>query len=456
MEDLIAGSLVDAMEALAKLAADRRTRPSTYAEKQAAGMSDVLSSLGGRLQQNPTAGGALLGGGLGAGVGALSTAFGNRGKEDYERKSLLGGALGGGLAGAGLGAGAGLAYTGAKAMGQNQGVGTGDASPLTYTDPGTGKQMQIDPGALKANPQLNDHIRQLKQQAPPEKALASVGGNLWNFGRRAMTLPTLGLSHLLPKSEQGDVAGNLPVSSTVLPGMAMADYALNSQGARLGERIGWGAVRPRMSRNVDGLRRGLMGAVEGSKATYTDAQKELMKRLTGTGGNRLETLAGKPGRSFTGNVEVDGVEHGTKPVTKQLTTFDSHGNPSNHPITEDVPFEKKVKVPEKTTLTGDQLGNIREEGARTIAGEAGKNKFRGEAVSSEPRIHRTIGGIFGKGRDVNVPTHPLRGMRLGKRMLAYGAVPLGELAAGTMYDEHSRESQLKALMAQHAKPVPGQ
>lgn len=454
MEDLIAGALDDAMEALAKLAADLRTRPATYAEKQAAGMSDVLSSLGGRLQENPIAGGTLLGGGLGAGVGAISTALGNRGKEDYERKSLLGGTLGGGLAGAGLGAGAGMAYSGTKAMGKNQGTGTGDATPFgEMTDPTTGKKFQIDPKALKDNPHLGNQIRQLRQQSPPEKTLATVGGNIWNFGRRAMTAPTLGLSHLLPKSEQGDVSGNLPVSSAVLPGMAMADYALNSQGARLGERIGWGAVRPRMSRNVDDLRRGLLGAVEGAKSTYSDAQKELMKRLTSGPSADLDAVAKKPGAAHTGNVEVS-----TK-VPKKVRLTDDITDPQTGKTTgtahRESVIEKTVKKNVPTTLTGDQIGNLREEGARTTAAEAGKNKYRGESVSSEPRIHRTIGGVIGKGRDVNVPTHPLKGMRLGKRMLAYGAVPVAELAASAMYDEHSREAQMRALMAQHVKEVPG-
>lgn len=459
--DVLGGTLAEAVEKLAHRAADLRTRPVTYAEKTATSASDVLSSLGGSLKDNPTLGHALLGGGLGAAAGAGATAFGNRGKEDYERRGLLGGALTGGLAGAGIGAGVGLARQGLAGLGADKPPAAPGLPHGEYTDPTTGKRMMVPAETLEANPGLRDQIHKLRSSAPGMQTVNAVGGTIWNTARRAAS-PLMAFG----KSDSGaDPGANMPVSSSVLPAMLAGDVALNSQSLRLGDRLGWGAIDPRNSRNVNHLRRGLQEAAAapgkffGEHATDLEARSGLLARLKQRGGKALDALAAKPGRGFSGSTTKDvetqvpgQMQKSTKEIrdaSGNVVGQESHESPG--PAT-----TKKTQVKSKTSLTPAEVGDMRDLGARTLAGEAGKNKALGEGVSSEARVHRSLGGIFGKGKDTLKQTSPLGWKRLGMRVPAYAAIPAAEAAAGSLMDERSRDQQMHELAAKFARPVPGQ
>lgn len=166
--------LGEVVELIAKRAADRRTRPATYAEKVALDTSNVLSAVGDFVNKNDTARGALLGGGAGALAGAGSALFGQGSWKDKRRRlggSMLTGGLAGGMLGGGIGAarqfGAGLS-PGAGPSGEAGGGGA-------FTDPDTGRRMTIDPKILKARPELAARVQQLSTPGVEQRVSDAVG-----------------------------------------------------------------------------------------------------------------------------------------------------------------------------------------------------------------------------------------------------------------------------------------
>lgn len=207
---LINGTLSDAIEALAKRAADLRTRPLTFAEKRANTVSDYLSSIGQWAKDNPMAAGGIAGG-LGGGLlGGLGTANANRGKDKRERRSVLNAMLMGGVSGAALGGGAGAAYKGI------QGLSTPANTPAA---------------------DIQRRIREIQDENPTDAAV-----------RRGVT------------GALSWVREKLPVSTYAVPGAMAADAAMNSRTLNLG-RFGLGRLDPGLSKDTQHLIRGM--AAEG-------------------------------------------------------------------------------------------------------------------------------------------------------------------------------------------------
>lgn len=242
-------------DALARRALELRSRPVTYAEKRASKLSDVLTSLGSLSRDQPELAGAGIGGLLGAGAGAGHVMLGNIGKEEEERRGVLGTALTGGLTGAAVGGGVGLARRALGRAGGPQGLSIGDALVTsTYTDPVTGKKMQIDPAALRANPDLARRIRELSAPALPlDSALRTGARNVATF---VPGLRDLGLRPFGYAEDPTWIERNFPVSHRALPAMGAMDLLLHSK-LNLGERFGVGRIRPEFSTNPAHLIEGI-------------------------------------------------------------------------------------------------------------------------------------------------------------------------------------------------------
>jgi hypothetical protein len=259
--NIIDGTIEEAVEALAKRAADLRGRTLTYPEKQARSLSDVLTSVGQYAKDNPLMAQTLGGGALGAGVGTLGTALGNRGKDKDRRQGLLGGALTGALAGGALGGGVGLARKGLQGMSPDPSEGEA-LKPGQFLGEG-GRKMRIDPEVLRRHPELVGKVRDLTSQGPTDWSASKVFGTLQNVAHRALPF---GLGRLISNDpDSPDPTKLAPWASSAVPNVALADLALHSKKLHLGDRFGrfgWGMIDPQSSRNVADFRHAVGEAVK--------------------------------------------------------------------------------------------------------------------------------------------------------------------------------------------------
>jgi hypothetical protein len=229
-----AGTFADALTALAGRYAARQDRLPTYQEKLAQGQ-DFLSSLGEHIQKNPEIAGALLGGAGGAGLGGLSTVFGNRRREREDRRSPWQAALTGGLAGAALGGGIGL---GSRAFG-SVGKEMPGTKPVGFME--DGKVRMIDPSKLERGALGTEETRLSKnrfQPLSPKSWLDYVAGPRI---AGALSSATFGA---LPSSEP--FIPGLPYSSYWAPKIGLLD-ALRTPFKYIpdaGYRFGFGQMRP--------------------------------------------------------------------------------------------------------------------------------------------------------------------------------------------------------------------
>jgi hypothetical protein len=395
---LLNGTMEQAIEALALRAADLRIRPPTYQEKQAEGMGDFLTGLGQQAQANPGIAGALLGGGLGAGLGGLSTAVSNSGKEPRDRRSMLSSLLGGGAAGAALGGGLGLAHQGIQGIRGPQGLSTGDAlTPGQFRD-ASGQLQQVDPQAVRSNPQLAERLRQLQAPIPLHEKIPIEAAK--------------GLKYLFQNMATPWIWG----------GMGAADAAFNAPGLNLGDRFGIGRVTPEHSINPEHLSAGLAALPEG--APPARVRTDLL--------NDKGTLRALARRSFFGtdpNANVFSREYAnTEPIKIHETPS---GGASGSSVTREGHQLTGTSTPEH--ITGGHIRAARETGARALN--------NGELPSL-----RRIGGR---------QWTPNRALQIGGRVGAYGIVPFAELAISGLARESANAEELRRLVAAHARPIAG-
>lgn len=143
---LVDGTLKQAVDYLAERAAKVRTEGHTWAEKQALGLSDVMTSVG-NVAKDPIVGKALLGGGIGALAGGASHYMGDQdGTPESKRKGMLGSALTGALAGGALGGGVGAVQKYWPA-----GAPKGPAGPAPAPTP---DNFTVDPQYLRDHPEF--------------------------------------------------------------------------------------------------------------------------------------------------------------------------------------------------------------------------------------------------------------------------------------------------------------
>lgn len=183
--------LGEAIDAVAKRAADRRTRPPTYAEKVALEASNVLSSVGDFLNKNDAARGAVLGTGAGALAGAGSALLGPGSWKD-KRRRLGGSMLTGGLAGATLGGGLGAARQFGRGLAPTAGPSGEGGRGAAFTDPDTGHQMRIDPSVLKARPELAARVQQLSTPGVEQRVSDALGTGIGTAATYAPATTAMG------------------------------------------------------------------------------------------------------------------------------------------------------------------------------------------------------------------------------------------------------------------------
>ena len=165
------GSLADAAEMLAKRATV--TRKLTTMKKE----SIDFSSIGDTISGNPMLQKALIGAGVGAGIGGVSSMFSPK-----EKRKPFSSILTGALAGGGLGVGAHY---------------LGKALP-SISDPSTsfshnGTTYALDPKALAANPAAMQELNELMQKTPGEGVAGAIEGAVGDYsGRHPLLASILG------------------------------------------------------------------------------------------------------------------------------------------------------------------------------------------------------------------------------------------------------------------------
>lgn len=436
MNDLISGSLTDAIEKLASMAADLRTRPRTYAEKVAAGASDFLSSLGEQVKNNPALSHALVGGGLGAAAGGVNTMLGNRGKEEGQRKGLLGGMFTGTLAGAAAGGGIGMARMGLENMKQPGGAGHAtmghDALKPGQFEAG-GQKMMIDPKALKDNPNLHRQIKDLTTPNFQTTLASGVGGVLQGIQERTPTM-----SGILPYVAAADLAMHGP-------GFGMARTTADRVGGHAGRKWlseGIGSLehvsdkmKKVISNNADvGRSKNLKVDIPGyTPSGPPNLLKRTWNRIAGNGGGEYGARDVVGGRT-TPSTGVDAAIKIKYPKTKEVDKIKydaTTGKPADKwKETERVRKGGKTVI-EKEHLNHAQIATAKNNAAKADPYFAGRSIFRFPGTN---RVYR--GGAFG--------------LRAG----VY-SVPLATEYLARGLDEHTKnQKSLRELMAQHAKPVP--
>ena len=225
--------LAEAVELLAKRAADRRTRPPTYLEKVALEASNVLSAVGDYVRNNDTARGALLGSGAGALAGAGSALLGP-GSWREKRRRLGSGLLTGGLAGAALGGGVGAARQFGRGLGPPTAGPSGEAGAGgEFTHPDTGQKVKIDPGVLRRNPGLAARVQQLQTPGVEERISRGVGAGL---GAAATYAPASSLTGLGIAAQTGANAlrgaGRRATLDNLRAGLAAKDVGKSLRGGQ--------------------------------------------------------------------------------------------------------------------------------------------------------------------------------------------------------------------------------
>lgn len=443
MEELLNGTMADAVEKLAAYATALRTRPLTDWEKRAMG-SDFLASLGTAFKENPTLGSALAGGGLGAAVGGVSTALGNRGKDPNQKKGLMGSMLTGGLAGAGIGAGASMAHKSIENLKGQGAMGHDALKPGEFTVKGPDGQptkMRIDPKALKDNPDLHKQVKALTTPSLQSSLAGGVGG-AWDAFQKAV-----------------------PTSAAVLPYAAGADALWH--GAGLGSvnpgKAGGGVGRELFRHGLAKLE-GMDPAVQSSMNAPIGGTKPVQDPLTGEWskgrfssladnrnpggwlGRQIDTIRGKApwllgrpnpetlggalgsrGGSGEGGRVVAEIEH--TPTETVKVKDDVGGGKTEESMKE------KVHKPKTEQINEKMVGDAKRFGADEHPYYKGRRIYRGPLGGTYSGAATMAGG-------------------LGRRAAVVAPLVGAEYLARGMSEDVQNKQTLRDLMAQHAKPVP--
>jgi hypothetical protein len=450
-------SIDDIAAALAGRAVALRSVPPTYAEKVAFKASDVLTSLGGAVRDNPTLAGALLGGGTGALAGGVGTALGNRGRDDKDRKSVFDSALTGGLAGAGLGGGLGAAAKAYGDSGKGQGLGTGDSLPPgQYTDPATGKRMQIDSDTLRKNPALLDKVRDLSKPQPlyesaPQKAW-ELAKNVFSDTYSGKVVPGIAAADFAIHNQKLNTGDWHPLKPVGKPlewlGGKLNSPKLQGAGTWLSDRRGVGMINEMNSRIPEHTRLGFEKIIQDKNVgeMFTPEKRQLAQDVIRNPEKLRQMAKDVKNRDggYQGRVRV------MKPqadVIVDATTTDHTGKVPQ--TTRQVPLKQPDKaVLRKTEFTPEEVRLAVREGAKASAGLAAGNKALGEA-HNVPRIFK---GPLG---DRELPHSPWSRWRGARRLGAYAAVPFVEYGYRNWQADQARQKELNQIASQFARPVEG-
>lgn len=452
MDEVLNGTMAEAVEKLAALAAYHRTGP---VEKVAA--PDWLASLGEQVKTNPALSHALVGGGLGALALGGNTALNNRGQDPSRKKSILGSALTGGIAGAGAGAGVGVARQGLAGLkGTGDGISGSDAlRPGQFVDPATGKRMMIDPQALKDNPQLHEQVRALTTPTFQSRVVGGLGAAA-DFVREkvpttgplalgaagidaAMHNPLFGLSRISPEQASGKIGTRL------LQAGAKADDVMSPQmreallrNAKPGGTMPGPAVHPTplldAGKPTGGHTGGTFHELHDTNLGVKDRMRGMLNKLR----EKAPALFGRPNNPGVADLVGGRASStgGTRPVLSthyapekevKVTTGKGTGHESTS-------SEMHVQPKKVDTLNEGHAARLKADGHGTAEGLKGRNLFR--------TFGRTYAGAGSMGG------------ALGGRAALYGAPVLGEYIARGVNEDTQNRQTLQEIMAKYQRPVP--
>lgn len=439
------GTLQDAIEALAKMAADGRTQRTKQAD-----LNSVVEQVRDTLGNNPMLAHALAGGVVGAGLGGLNTAT-----SDEKHRNLLGSMLTGGLAGAGLGAGISAARSGLGGL--MAGRRAAPETPGVFADPSTGKTMAISPEAIKAQPNLTEAVNDASNITSPTEL---AGRAMWNTTK--------------------GIARNAPWGTWPALGALGYDQAVNSDRLRLGERhlprwLGGGRlpgmIDPRHSNIREHFLTGIDHILKENKPGqgWSEDHLKALQKMKNMPLEELNPLIERANSSWEGTpfkVPIPTTEEIPQaPVTrtersyKTVDMLDSSKRPvidpaTGHPKKVFIPDAVKRRPVEQLPLIQpgpddmvefpDKLiQDIRLAGATARAEAASKNKFLSSAglVSSTPRMQR---GLFGTQREkLLTRLHPAR---LVPRAVGLAALPAASIMADSYFGNQHKQRNLAEII----------
>lgn len=450
MEELLNGSMEQAAEALARLAAG--TRAGVF-QKQAA--PAWLTSLGDTLNNNPTLSHGLIGGGLGAAAMGANTALNNRGQSPDKKKSVLGSMLAGGLAGGGIGAGVGIAREGMSGI-RNAGggiSGTDAVKPGQFTDPATGQKMMVDPKALKDDPELASKVKGLSTPSLQSQVGGGVFGALGAVRDKVPTTapwvgaamgvdallhnPMFGLSRIDAGQASGRIGRQLLRSG--LEGDATLPEAMRTSllsGAKPGGTMPGPAPTP------PGAAAGSAGHLPGTYHEMHDlnqAPKNWVQTKVDALRGRFPRLFGRPNPPTL--IDIIGGRAGTGGGSRPVMT--THYAPEKEvtvktkdPATGHEATSKEMHVqPKKTTsLNEEVVARLKSNGHKTNEGLTGR------------QLYRTFGKTYAGARSLPAA--------LGARAMIYGTPLAAEYVHRGLQEDEANKQTMREIMQRYAKPVP--
>lgn len=446
MNDLINGTLQEAIEKLAHIAAVRRTTP--FAVKTAAGVGDFLSSLGEKVQSNPALSHALIGGGLGSAAMGVNTAFNNRGKDPSQKRSVMGSILTGGLAGAGVGAGVGAARQGLdnlKTGPGSSGLGSDALKPGQFTDPATGQKMTIDPKALKENPELHKQVKSLTTPTLQTTLAGGVGSVLQGVKDRTPTTASI-----LPWVAGADAAMHMPGFgiNRIQPWQAGGHVGRELYNSGLAEAAKSGLVPKALVDNHGSPINVPPTTPGGTNITTSDRVEP--KNYIGRKLNRLGSALGltrennqtlgdymgsRTGPAKLGDRGVANVEYTPKVDTERTSEYEK-GTKANPEVRKEKTTITEDGTPVKKKITEHHAGTVKHTGHGKSEAYAGRQLYR------LPGTNKTYAGMTSYGRGA--------ALRAG----LYGAPMAAEYLYRGLEEDVKNKESLRELMARHAKPVP--
>lgn len=443
MNELISGTLEQAIEKLAALAAVRRTTP--FAVK-AAGVSDFLSSLGEKVQNSPALSHALIGGGLGSAAMGVNTAFNNRGKDPSQKRSVLGSILTGGLAGAGVGAGVGVAREGLDNLkngpGAN-GLGSDSLKPGQFTDPATGQKMVIDPKALKENPELHKQVKSLTTPTMQTTVAGGVGSVLQGIKDRTPTTASI-----LPWVMGADAAMHAPIPglgwNRIQPWQAGGHVGRELYNAGLGDAAKGGLIPDAAVKgNASAVNATSPSGVSIETHDRVEPKNWLSKKLNQLGVKTRMTrpssqtlgdyLGNRSGPATLGDRDVASVTHTPKNEAEVIREREGPGGKGR-----DIFKEKTVSTepPVTTKINEKHVGDVKGKG------HGASEAYKGRQLYRLPGTNKTYAGMTSYGRGA--------ALRAG----LYGAPLAAEYLYRGIEEDMQKKESLRDLMARYAKPAP--
>jgi hypothetical protein len=394
------GSLEDAVMMLAKRAAVARLLREKKADMGET-FSTGLSALQRQIELNPALAATVGGAALGAGAGGLSS-FAADPERRHTGRSMLTGALAGGAVGGG-------GYLASRMIPQlEQTLGPkGDAVRF----PGPGGPREVDPAAIRQNPQVIAEIEKLRSKSWPTQAATGT----WDFLK--------------------NYAGNHPILATML--------GLDVAGNTASTAAGWASGLPGTRPNV--LREGMTRATSTEGEAGKDINKMVRKWLHTAGDGQLDDLLIKAREAGSkGHLQIPGLDDmGTTPVSR-INEWYNKGTPGGSGLRSGNFMQSMRDIADSfsnvdpTAEAGDPASRVKWLGLEHSPGASTMSKLRR--------------------RMATLPGSTSWAGKLGPRAALYLGVPAAQAYAGTLMQENENQKRLEQLIQQlsvPAKSAPG-